>query len=172
MKRLLLLLFVLTQACASAPVSGRTAAALIVAVAPSEDWAVEGSDHVLQLQRLEGWCARQGITVEVQPMEKYLGATDVKDRNIYLSATLSPNDQLYTLLHEVAHVYQPRELNEREQEAWAELIASAVIARLGLPLWPQTSAYLHAKGYNPTLLARAYDKQINRVSKRLWKAAR
>jgi hypothetical protein len=142
------------------------------------DWAVSGASHAPQLARLEDWAAQEGmlvLTARLTPKQllghvsysRFLGWV------ILLNRDLSPNNRLYTLLHELGHVYAPEGIGTDAQEVFAEMVSASVCERLGLNVWPQTTAYL-AHQVEREVRARTvqrYNAQIDRIVVKLTKAA-
>jgi hypothetical protein len=139
------------------------------------DWIVSGSAHASQLAALKAWAEDNEIvvvTANLRPLglrgsaqPGYLGGWIIR-----LDRRLEPDAQLWTLLHELGHIYGPNARTEEEREVIAELVAALVCARVGLNVWPQVTAYVASRA--PVLEAQSrivqlHGAQIDRLVDRL-----
>jgi hypothetical protein len=111
------------------------------------DWSVRGDSHAAALERLEAWSAHKGIVIAPAPISEknLLGHTSFSPYTgwiVLINRDLSTNNRLYTLLHELGHVLGPHNLSEDASEVIAEMVSAQVCQRIGLDVWPQTTAYL------------------------------
>lgn len=113
-------------------------------------WDLPGDTHAKQLTALVDWLTRRGIKVGFVPVvmlngRSVLGLTRYTDgggRQIFVANKESLNSQLYILLHEAAHAYQPMRLTDNAGEVFAELVAVQVCKALGLDVAASTASYL------------------------------
>ena len=156
MGRLLIMVAALLLAgCASTLATSRTATALVTlqmhvraGVYPG-DWTIVGDSHAAYLVTLQQWAAGQGIVVAAAPISNkrllgHVSHSAYAGWIVLINETLTPNHRLHTLLHELGHVYGPQDLGMDAGEVFAELVAAQVCERVGLNVWPQTTAYLAA----------------------------
>jgi hypothetical protein len=111
------------------------------------EWAVPGDSHAAYLARLQEWAADEGIVVATAPISKknllgHVSHTAYAGWVVLINDSLPPNNRLYTLLHELGHVYGPPKLGMDAAEVLAEMVAAQVCEDVGLNVWPQTTAYL------------------------------
>lgn len=169
-----------TAACASLPVATSPSLVAFSALQAREraglygdDWVVDGDSRAIELHRLESWASQRGIFVLSAPLGRknllgHVSHSGYVGWVVLLNESLSVNNRLYTLLHELAHVYGPDGTDEA-REVVAEMVAASVCARIGLDVWPQTAAYL-AANVAPEVQARAvqrYGEDIDRIIERL-----
>lgn len=152
MKRLVLALTLLLGACATATPQPASLTAMMQMQMREQagiysDWHVEGNAHQAQYDRLVRWVEQNDIVVSMAKLEKreLRGSTQLgyKGWVILLHHSLSVDAKLWTLLHELAHLFGPEGRTEQEREVIAELTAAMVCERLGLNVWPQSTGYLN-----------------------------
>lgn len=117
--------------------------------ADDDDWIITGSAHAAQLAHLQAWALKNSIIVTITPLDRkrLFGATiptQLLGWTIFIDAKSAPDGQLYTLLHELAHVFSPKNLTTAQSEIFAELIAVQAADKHGLDGWRQTAGYLAA----------------------------
>ena len=114
---------------------------------------VFGDSHVKNLDHLTEWLKRRWVRLGFVPAiigddgQDRMGQTMILESGavfILVNNATSKNNQFYTLLHEVAHVYQARNLSVAAGEVFAEIVSSQVCKRLGLDVSDQTTKYLDA----------------------------
>lgn len=155
-----LVLLVVSFACASAPRSPRSLEALTqlqvrqrAGLYHAQEWSVAGDSHKATFDRLRTWANDRGIFVLDAPLDRksllgYANRSQYLGWLVLINENLPPNNQLYTLLHELAHVYGPlKVLGAPAGETFAELVAGMVCQNLGLDVWRQTTAYV--AGHQP-----------------------
>jgi hypothetical protein len=143
-----------------------------------DEWVIEGHTHVGNLERLIVWTELQNIVYALAHLQRrrYHGLvkrSELVDWILIVDQDLPSNSQLYTLVHELAHIYAPKIKDVEMAETFAELTAVQVCEHIGLDTWWQTASYLYAK---TSIDAQArtvmlYGPQIDRVVEKLSKAA-
>ena len=142
------------------------------------DWRIDGSTERAALARLRAWADAEEIIVTTVPLDRreLLGAaipTRSVGWTVFVNSDESIDGQFYTLVHELAHVYQPDGLQVGQAETFAEVIAVQVAARCGLQVWPQTAAYLraHATSEQQFWTLQAHAREMDRLVDKLSRAA-
>lgn len=132
-----------------------------------QGWTLGGDDRAKDLSRLITWAAARGLVIATVDMEDYEGRTDGK--LIVLNGALAADDQLYTLIHEIAHCLQPDHLSKPGAETFAELVAVQVY---GDDAWSAAANYLrlNVPMAIQTEIATTYRIQIDAVVSILRKA--
>jgi antirestriction protein ArdC len=93
---------------------------------------ITGDSHAEYLPRLEGWAAAQGISVSRERLEHGGGYYSDKDRRVVLSDALgSPNRELRTLLHELAHALGVPNYREHGRDASEVIVETAAFIAAG-----------------------------------------
>lgn len=130
------------------------------------EWIVEGDSHAAQLATLTAWSEHNEIIVTTAKLDsRHLRGSAQYGYHgwvVLLDDTLSPNAKLWTLVHELTHIYGPRAPVEEDREVIAELTAAMVCERLGLNVWPQSTSYLASRA--PDL-----ERQTATVQRYGWK---
>lgn len=137
-----------------------------------------GASHTAQLAAVKRWADREGIVVTSADLHRrnLRGSTQAGYGGpvVLLDRSLSPNGELFTLLHELGHLYGPQPAIELEREVIAELIAAMVCQRLGLDVWPQATSYLAMRVPDlelQTQTVQRYGARIDTTAEMLTKAA-
>jgi hypothetical protein len=180
----LLLAFCLTG-CAAALTESRTVDSLATLQIKERaglypgDWSVRGDSHARYLEKLQRWADDQGIVVAAAPIasKNLLGHAS---RGIFtgwvilINDRLPVNNRLYTLLHELGHVYGPQDVTAEQGEVIAEMVAAQVCEDVGLNVWGQTAAYLVT--YVPidrqSATVQRHGSKIDNIVKKLSRAVR
>jgi hypothetical protein len=117
-----------------------------------DDWTIYGDSHAAALHALEQWTEQQGIVLAPAHLgrKNLLGHTSLSKLAgwiVLVDQDQPVNTRLYTLLHELAHVYSPATLwpHPEADEVFAEMVADQVCEGIGLHVHPQTAAYLAAR---------------------------
>lgn len=150
MKAIVALLVLLTG-CASVPMPQSVTAFQQIRLKQQvgfypQDWYVPGTDHAAQYDRLVGWAEDQGIVIADANLDRrqYMGTIQagVGGWVVLIHQGLTPNGKLYTLLHELGHLYGRAKIAGEDSEVVAEMVTAMACQRLGLNVWPQTTSYL------------------------------
>lgn len=142
------------------------------------DWDVVGDSHAANYSKLATWARAQGFIIVGAPLasKNLLGHVQYGGQVgwvVLINEDLPPNNKLYTLAHELGHVYGPRKLTYQEAETVAEVIAASVCQRVGLDVWPQTASYLasHSELEVQTAVVQRYGRDLDKVITMLSAAA-
>lgn len=142
-------------------------------------WDIPGASHAEALARLQAWADDSGIVIAPAPIDKknllgFVYQTHMAGWVLLLNEALPANGRLYTLLHELAHVYAPDLPDRHAGEIFSELVAAQVCDRLGLDVWRQTASYLKTFTTIEEQMrtGQRYAADIDRVVDKLWKAAK
>lgn len=110
------------------------------------DATMTGRTHEAALHRLQAWAERGGIVVALADLEQRNLRGSIQPGMggwiILIDRAQGPDAQLYTLLHELAHLLGPANISSDDSEVIAEVATGMVYARLGLDVWPHVAAYL------------------------------
>lgn len=151
MGRIAVLLTVMLSACATAPVPLSLGALTRLQIQERAglfppDCGVDGHAHEAQYVTLAAWAERNNIVVAPAVLSRRNIRGSVQQGYggwiVLIGRDLSPDEKLYTLLHELGHIYGPRPPTDDDREMMAEMIAAMVCERIGMNVWPQTTCYL------------------------------
>lgn len=141
----------LLSACASAPLPASLTAMNALQLREQSglypgSWQVTGSAHAAQYAALVRWAQHQGIVVTTADLtaRNLMGSVQHGYGGwiVLINDQLAVDAQLYALLHELGHLYGHASLNGDDGEVVAEMVAAMACERIGLNVWPQTTAYL------------------------------
>jgi hypothetical protein len=144
------------------------------------DWSIEGATHSAALAHLERWTEAQGFILAPAHLASknllgHVSRTSLAGWVILVDADQPADARLYTLLHELAHVFSPLKRGQADDdEVFAELVSVLVCERIGLKVWPQTASYLAARTRleDQERIVAHYAGDIDRVVEKLTAATR
>jgi hypothetical protein len=113
-------------------------------------YEVPGESHAKYYENLKGWAKRRTIALAFVPdlrlndvpLSGLTRWTKEGGVMVFLDSQEPVNNQFYTLIHELAHVYQARNLTYPAAETFAELVAVQVAAKVGLKTADYTAQYM------------------------------
>jgi hypothetical protein len=134
--------------------------------------AVTGDSHAGYLGPLNAYARRLGLTVEHRPLEHAGGYYSDRERRIVLSTSLSsPNAQVRTFVHELAHaigVPTYKEHGRENAETIVETAAFIVCRSIGLDTSGEAIPYIAGWGEANDLEAiRKYAETVDSIARQL-----
>jgi len=126
---------------------------------------IPGDSHAAYIPKLEAFAETQGVLVLSYPgAESDWGTFNHITGIIWINSTMSPNQQVATLVHEIGHVLQPAELGiGGPADVFAEAVSFIYCNRIGLDTAHSSFAYLRSNGLLARMTIHQYEKEINAV---------
>lgn len=137
--------------------------------------SIPGNDHGEWFAPLVGVAKKHGYNVYVEVGLNSMdlqGMTSPREHTILIDASLTGNEKVNVLAHELGHVFQPRTLHWPDSDVFAEAVSFIVCGRLGLDTGMASIGWLRpAEELAKRDIAR-YGRQIDAAADTIVKEAR